>query len=114
VVFMQYDKDDLPCAYEWVEGDVCNGLFLIHSIEIFKNLKCIQLTSAGFARFPMEYVAEHNIEIHNSRGVYSISMAELTVAGVLQLYKKMDFFEKIKKSTSGINILVVWNYLERQ
>ena len=46
VVFMQYEKDDLPCAYEWVEGVICNGLFLTHSIEKFVNLKYIQLTSA--------------------------------------------------------------------
>ena len=92
VVFMQYEKDDLPCAYEWVEGVICNGLFLTHSIEKFVNLKYIQLTSAGFDRVPMGYVAEHNIKIHNARGVYSIPMAEFAVAGVLQLYKKMDFF----------------------
>ena len=89
VVFLQYEKDDLPCAYEWVEGVICNGLFLTHSIEKFVNLKYIQLTSAGFDRVPMEYVAEHNIEIHNARGVYSIPMAEFAVAGVLQLYKKL-------------------------
>lgn len=97
VVFMQYEKDDLPCAYEWVEGIICNGLFLTHSIEKFVNLKYIQLTSAGFDRVPMEYVAEHNIEIHNARGVYSIPMAEFAVAGVLQLYKKMDFFRESQK-----------------
>jgi len=94
VVFMQYEKDDLPCAYEWVEGVICNGLFLTHSIEKFVNLKYIQLTSAGFDRVPMEYVTEYNIEIHNARGVYSIPMAEFAVAGVLQLYKKMDFFRE--------------------
>ncbi len=97
VVFMQYEKDDLPCAYEWVEGVICNGLFLTHSIEKFVNLKYIQLTSAGFDRVPMEYVTEHNIEIHNARGVYSIPMAEFAVAGVLQLYKKMDFFRENQK-----------------
>lgn len=97
VVFMQYEKDDLPCAYEWVEGVVCNGLFLTHPIEKFVNLKYIQLTSAGFDRVPMGYVEEHNIEIHNARGVYSIPMAEFAVAGVLQLYKKMDFFRENQK-----------------
>lgn len=97
VVFMQYEKDDLPCAYEWVEGVICNGLFLAHPIEKFVNLKYIQLTSAGFDRVPMDYVAEHNIEIYNARGVYSIPMAEFAVAGVLQLYKKMDFFRQNQK-----------------
>ena len=50
VRFMQFEKDDLPCAYDWVECVICNGLFLYHPIERFTNLKYIQLTSAGFDR----------------------------------------------------------------
>lgn len=92
VVFMQYEKNILPCDYSWVEGVICNGLFLTHPIEKFVNLKYIQLTSAGFDRIPMDYVKEHNIEIHNARGVYSIPMAEFAVSGVLQLYKNAKFF----------------------
>ena len=92
VCFMQYEKDDLPCDYAWVEGVICNGLFLSHPIEKFINLKYIQLTSAGFDRVPMDYVKAHNIEIHNAKGVYSIPMAEYAVCGVLQLYKQSRFF----------------------
>ena len=92
VVFMQYEKDVLPCDYSWVEGVICNGLFLTHPIEKFVNLKYIQLTSAGFDRIPLDYVKKHNIEIHNARGVYSIPMAEFAVSGVLQLYKNAKFF----------------------
>lgn len=97
VVFMQYEKDDLPCDYEWVEGIICNGLFLSHPIEKFVNLKYIQLTSAGFDRVPMDYVEEHNIEIYNARGVYSIPMAEFAIAGVLQLYKQSKYFHDNQK-----------------
>ena len=97
VKFMQFEKDELPCPYEWVEGVVCNGLFLNHEIEKFTNLKYIQLTSAGFDRVPMDYVKEHNIEIHNARGVYSIPMAEFAIAGVLQLYKQMEYFRENQK-----------------
>lgn len=92
VVFMQQEKDELPCDYEWVEGVVCNGLFLTHPIEKFQSLRFIQLTSAGFDRVPMDYVKEHNIEIHNAKGVYSIPMAEFVIAGVLELYKRSRFF----------------------
>ena len=94
VVFMQYEKDALPCAYDWVEGVVCNGLFLSHPIENFPNLRYIQLTSAGFGRVDMDYVAAHGIEIHNARGVYSIPMAEFALCGVLQLYKQAAFFRE--------------------
>lgn len=98
VAFLQYEKEELPCEYEWVEGVICNGLFLQHSIEKFTNLKYIQLTSAGFDRVPMEYVKEHGIEIHNARGVYSIPMAEFVLGGVLQLYKQARFFGENQKS----------------
>ena len=97
VQFLQFEKDALPCDYEWVEGIIGNGIFLSHPIEKFVNLKYIQLTSAGFDRVPMDYVEEHGIEIHNARGVYSIPMAEFAVAGVLELYKKMRFFHENQK-----------------
>ena len=98
VAFMQYEKDKLPCEYEWVEGVICNGLFLHHNIEKFKNLRYIQLTSAGFDRVPMDYVENHNIEIHNARGVYSVPMAEFAISGVLQIYKQAAFFRENQKN----------------
>lgn len=99
IVFMQNEKDELPCPYEDVEGVVCNGLFLSHPIEKFVNLKYIQLTSAGFDRVPMDYVQKKKIAIYNARGVYSIPMAEFAISGVLQLYKQSRFFyENQKKS----------------
>lgn len=118
VTFMQYEKDALPCDYEWVEGVICNGLFLTHPIEKFINLKFIQLTSAGFDRVDMNYVKAHNIEIHNARGVYSIPMAEFAVCGVLQLYKQAAFFRENQRNhlwekhrglleLAGKNVLIV-------
>jgi len=92
VHFLQFEKDDLPCEYEWVEGIIGNGIFLSHPIELFFNLKYVQLTSAGYDRIPMDYVNMNGIMIHNARGVYSIPMAEYAVAGVLQLYKHMIEF----------------------
>lgn len=118
VTFMQYEKDALPCDYEWVEGVICNGLFLSHPIEKFTNLKYIQLTSAGFDRVDMNYVKAHNIEIHNARGVYSIPMAEFAICGVLQLYKQAAFFRENQRNhlwekhrglleLAGKNVLIV-------
>ena len=63
VEFLQNEADDLPCSSEWVQGIIGNGIFLDHPIECFPNLQYIQLTSAGFDRVPMKYVAEHNIVI---------------------------------------------------
>lgn len=98
VFFLQQEKDPLPCDPERIEGVVCNGLFLFHPIEQFPNLRFIQLTSAGFDRVPMEYVREHEIEIHNAAGVYSIPMAEFALAGILSLYKKLDTFREQQRN----------------
>lgn len=97
VVFMQQEREELPCAPDMVEGIICNGLFLYHPIEQFTSLKYIQLTSAGFDRVPMDYVRNHDIKIYNAKGVYSIPMAEFAVSGVLQLYKQSHFFYENQK-----------------
>ena len=97
VVFLQQEKEELPCAYDWVEGVICNGLFLHHPISQFINLKYIQLTSAGYDRIPMDEVKRRDIELYNARGVYSIPMAEFAVAGVLDLYKEMGRFREQQK-----------------
>ena len=98
VEFMQNESDPLPVDPQWVEGLVCNGLFLHHSIDLFTRLRFIQLTSAGFDRVPMAEVERRKIRICNARGVYGIPMAEFAVAGVLQLYKQSRFFADNQKA----------------
>lgn len=92
VLFMQYEKDALPCEPEEIEGVICNGLFLYHDIKDFTALKFIQLTSAGFDRVPMDFIKEKGIKIYNAKGVYSAPMAEFALCGVLGLYKQSRFF----------------------
>lgn len=104
VVFMQDEKAQLPCNYNDVEGVICNGLFLHHSIERFISLRYIQLTSVGFDRVPMDYIQARGIEIHNARGVYSMPMAEFAISGVLQLYKQSRFFYENQKKCVWKNI----------
>ena len=111
VAFMQYEQDALPVDPSWVEGLVCNGLFLHHDIGLFQNLKLIQLTSAGFDRVPMEEVQRRGIAIYNARGVYGIPMAEFAVAGVLQLYKQSRFFAHHQQNhqwTKHRGLLELW------
>ena len=102
VVFLQQEKEELPCAYDWVEGVICNGLFLYHPISKFISLKYIQLTSAGYDRVPMDEVKRRDIKIYNARGVYSIPMAEFVLAAVLDLYKEMERFREQQKSHEWI------------
>ena len=97
VVFLQQEKDELPIVEEWVEGVICNGLFLYHPIERFINLRYIQLTSAGFDRVDLKYVKEKEIAIKNARGVYSIPMAEFVLARVLEQYKRLETFRDQQK-----------------
>lgn len=82
----------LSCNVEEIDAVICNSLFLHTPIELFKRLKYIQLTSAGYDRVDMEYVRTHGIEIKNAAGVYSIPMAEFAICGILQLYKNSSFF----------------------
>ena len=94
IVFLQQEKDPLPCSAEWVEGVICNAFFLFHPIETLSNLRFIQLTSAGFDRVPMKYVQEHGIKIYNAKDVYSIPMAEHAVACALWFYRNLGTFRK--------------------
>ena len=102
VDFLQNEKDALPDAAGCYEAVICNGLFLHHPIEEFKNLKYIQLTSAGYDRVDMNYIRDKGIRIFNAGGVYSIPMAEFAVAGVLELYKQSRFFWNNQKKQSWI------------
>ena len=94
VMFLQQEKDPLPCSDDWVEGIICNAFFLFHPIETLTNLRFIQLTSAGFDRAPMEYVQGHGIKIYNAKDVYSIPMAEHAVACALWFYRSLGTFRK--------------------
>ena len=98
VCIMPMESSALPCPGEWVEGVICNCLFLHHSLDEFPNLRFIQLTSAGFDRIPMDEIQNRGIGLCNARGVYSIPMAEFALAGVLHLYKQMPFFQRNKAS----------------
>lgn len=97
IMFQQHEKDELICDYSWVEGVICNSLFLYHDITKFKNLKYIQLTSAGYDRVPHNYIIQNNIKIYNAKGVYSIPMAEFVISSVLQIYKQNRFFNDNQK-----------------
>lgn len=97
VMFLQYEKDELPCSYDWPEGIIGNGLFIHHPVERFSNLKIVQLISAGTDRVDVEYLKDNGIRLYNARGVYSVPMAEYAVAGVLNLYRDASFFHDRQK-----------------
>lgn len=94
VYYLQQESSALPIQENLVDATVCNSLFLYHNIDLFTNLKLIQLTSAGFDRVPLDKIKNRNIQILNARGVYSNPMAEWVVFRILEYYKKGRYFNE--------------------
>ncbi len=97
IVLFEDERQKLDFDVSDIEGVICNGLFVYNDIKLFKSLKYIQLTSAGYDRVPMDYIKSQGIEIHNARGVYSVPMAEFALTGILQLVKQSRFFYENQK-----------------
>lgn len=94
VYYMESEKyDDLPLPAELVDATVCNYLFTAKEFKDFKNLKLIQLTSAGLDRVPVEQIRAKGCKLYNAKGVYSTPMAEWALFRVLERYKKGWFFK---------------------
>ena len=49
-LYVEDEREELSFDVSAVDAVVCNGLFLYNDIKKFKNLKFIQLTSAGLDR----------------------------------------------------------------
>ncbi|WJE46145.1 NAD(P)-dependent oxidoreductase [Peribacillus frigoritolerans] len=92
IIFVQDERVPLQIDVSDIDAVVCNGLFLYNDINQFKNLKFIQLTSAGLDRVPLNYINEHGINLYSAKGVYSIPMAEWAVLKILEIYKKSRQF----------------------
>mgnify|MGYP004581740929 FL=1 len=98
IMFQKDERGEPECDFSEADAVICNGLFLYHDISEFKNLKLIQLTSAGLDRVPIEEIKRRNIALFNARGVYSVPMAEFALSGVLSLYKHLNTFYESQKS----------------
>lgn len=75
-----------------VEAVICNSVLMRHGPERFTNLRLVQLNSAGYDHVPKLLMEREDVTIYNAAGVYSDSMAEFAVCGILQLYKQAAFF----------------------
>ena len=92
VTFWPDERQAVNMDTQRFEAVICGGLFLTTPIERFPALKCIQVTSAGLDRVPLDYCKAHGITVYNAGGVYSAPMAEFVLGGILQLYKESKFF----------------------
>lgn len=87
----EHDKVSHPEIYDIV---VCNNLFKYNNPELFRNLRMIQLVSAGIDESLSDYASKTNIALFNARGVYSIPIAETVIMQILNIYKKSKKFLK--------------------
>lgn len=91
VDFLQRETDKV-CEPDKYDAVVCNNLFLHNRIDEFKNLKIIQLTSAGTDRFPEDYAKAHGIKVYNAGDTYAAPIAEFAIMRLLEIYKNSMFF----------------------
>lgn len=94
ISFVQNELEKLSIDCSDFDAVVCNGLFLHNNVEDFKNLKSVQLTSAGYDRVPVSLFAKRGIALFNAKGVYNIPMAEWALLKTLEIYKNSKFFHK--------------------
>lgn len=93
-IFIEDERVPVSVDVDKVEAIVCNGFFLYNDIKNFKNLKHIQLTSAGIDRVPLDYINKNKINLYTAKDVYSTPIAEWVVLKILEIYKSSNFFRK--------------------
>lgn len=98
ITFVQNEQEELSLDCSQFDAVVCNSLFQYNPVEKFTSLKAVQLTSAGFNRTPVGYLASKGIALYNARGVYSAPMAEWVVLRILEFYKKASVFALQQKN----------------
>jgi len=99
-------EDDVTFSKEIEDIDilVCFNPFNRLQVNMFPNLKWIQLLSAGVNQVPTEEVLKRNILVTNNRGGYSIPIAEWIVLKTLEMFKNSkEFFEKQKNKVWKVN-----------
>ena len=98
ITYVQNELEKLTEDCSQFDAVVCNSLFLHNPVEEFTSLKAVQLTSAGFNRAPVGYLASKGIALYNARGVYSAPMAEWAILKILEIYKHSAVFSAQQKN----------------
>lgn len=74
---------------------VCFDPFEKLDLDLFPNIKWIQLLSAGINQVPLDKVLKKNIILTNNRGCYSIPIAEWIVLKALEMIKNSrEFYDR--------------------
>lgn len=97
ITYVQNELEKLNIDCTEFDAVVCNGLFMYNNVDNFKNLKAVQLTSAGYDRIPVSRFAQKGIALFNARGVYNIPMAEWALLKTLEIYKDSKYFYRCQE-----------------
>lgn len=68
--------------------------FTVENLKQCKNLKMVQLLSAGYDYFNVKAAAKMGVSVANNGGANSIAVAEHTVMMILALYKKLEEYQQ--------------------
>ncbi len=69
------------------------------NIEKYKNLKWIQIFSAGFNTIDLDYLRENNIVLTNAKDVYNKPIAEDVITKILTFNRNVNkYYENMKTS----------------
>lgn len=97
-VFFRKESDiTSDTEIEDIDALVCYNPFQVVDIQKLTNLKWIQLISMGFDQIPKDKVKNQGITVTNSRGAYSIPIAEWIILKILEIYKNTYLFYKQHK-----------------
>lgn len=87
-------KENQKEEYRGVEGLICMPYYITEELlACFPSLKWIQLTGAGYDKADTEAVRRRNIQMCNSRGVMSDSIAEDVFCKMLYFAKRIADIE---------------------
>lgn len=100
IVFMDERHISFSNEIKDIDMMVCFDPFDKINIELFPNLKWIQLLSAGINQVPLDKIISQNIILTNNRGGYSIPIAEWVVMKILEMLKNSrEFYNKQQEKT---------------
>lgn len=78
------------------------------NLDLFENLKVIQLLSSGYDYLSKKILTNEKITILNAKDVYSVPISEWVVSQILSIYKKkIYFYENQKQRTWKFDLNLV-------
>lgn len=105
IIFKKEKEVELSDDIIDVDMLLCFDIFDKIDISKLKNLKWIQLISAGINQVPQKILEEKNILLTNNRGCYSIPIAEWNVLKALEMLKNSrDFHNKQNSKTWDMDL----------